>query len=110
MARGPKMPGNMGNMMKKVQKMQKDMEKMQKEIEKKEFTGTAGGGAVSVTVNGKKEMLKVELDEAVIDPEDKEMLQDIIVAAANQAMEKAADEMEQSMGKLTGGMNIPGMF
>jgi DNA-binding YbaB/EbfC family protein len=109
MGRG-KMPGNMGNMMKQVQKVQKDMEKKQKELETREYDASAGGGAITAVVNGKKELLKIDLDEDVVDPEDVEMLQDLIIASVNAAMGKATDDSEKTMGKLTGGMNIPGMF
>lgn len=110
MGRRPKMPGNMGNMMKQAQKMQKQMQKMQSDIEKQEFEASAGGGAITAQVNGKKEVLSINLDEAIVDPEDIEMLEDLIVAAVNSAMEKADKAMEKQMGKLTGGLNIPGLF
>jgi len=102
--------GNMGNMMKQVQKMQKDMEKVQGELEEKEFETTAGGGAIKVKVNGKKELLDIQLDEGIVDPEDIEMLQDLIIAAVNEAMRTADAEVNKEMGKLTGGMNVPGLF
>ncbi len=105
-----KMPGNMGNMMKQVQKMQKDMMKKQGELEKREYEATAGGGAITAVVNGKKELVKIELNEEIVDPEDIEMLQDLIITSVNAAMLKAGEDSEKSMGKLTGGMNIPGMF
>ncbi|WP_430884492.1 YbaB/EbfC family nucleoid-associated protein [Fusibacter sp. JL216-2] len=108
--RKQQMPGNMGNMMKQVQKMQAQMQKTQEEIENKEFTASAGGGAITVKVNGKKEMLGIEIDEDVVDPDDVEMLQDLILAAVNEAMRTADDAMSKEMGKLTGGMNIPGLF
>tara|TARA_Y100001933_G_scaffold223303_1_gene234791 strand:- start:1031 stop:1375 length:345 start_codon:yes stop_codon:yes gene_type:complete len=108
--RKQQMPGNMGNMMKQVQKMQSQMQKTQEEIENKEFTASAGGGAITVKVNGKKEMLGIEIDEDVVDPDDVEMLQDLILAAVNEAMRTADDAMSKEMGKLTGGMNIPGLF
>ena len=108
MARG-RMPGNMGNMMKQVKKMQKDMEKMQKELEEKEYTATAGGGAIEVTVNGKNEVLDINLDEAIVDRDEIEMLEDLVIASINSAMEKAKEDSQKSMGKLTGGMNIPGL-
>lgn len=101
---------NMGNMMKQVQKMQKDMEKVQSELEEKEFEITAGGGAIKVKVNGKKELLDIQLEEAIVDPEDIEMLQDLIIAAVNEAMRTADGEVSKEMGKVTGGMNIPGLF
>ena len=109
--RGGGIPGgNMGNMMKQVQKMQKNMEKMQAELEEREYETTAGGGAIKVKVNGKKELLDIALDEAIVDPDDIEMLQDLIIAAINEALRTADSEMNKEMGKLTGGMNIPGLF
>jgi DNA-binding YbaB/EbfC family protein len=108
--RKQQMPGNMGNMMKQVQKMQAQMQKAQEDIENKEFTASAGGGAITVKVNGKKEMLGIEIDEDVVDPDDVEMLQDLIMAAVNEAMRTADETMSKEMGKLTGGMNIPGLF
>lgn len=110
MAKGRRMPGNMNNMMKQMQKMQRDMEKMQQEIEAKEFETTVGGGAVTVKVNGKKELLEVILDESVVDPDDIEMLQDLIIAAVNQANKIAEEAVNKEMSKLTGGMNIPGLL
>lgn len=105
-----RMPGNMGNMMKQVQKMQKDMAKMQSELETREYDASAGGGAITATVNGKKELINIELDKDIVDPDDVEMLQDLIIASVNSAMEKASQDSEKTLGKLTGGMNIPGMF
>lgn len=84
--------------------MQRQMEEGQKELETKEFTASAGGGAVEVTVSGKKEVLKVKLTEEVVDPEDIEMLQDLIVAAANEALKQADEANEALMGKMTGGL------
>ena len=112
MAKGkrPGVPGNMGNMMKQVQQMQNKMVKMQAEIESKEFTASAGGGAVKVTVNGKKEILDIHLDEAVVDPDDIEMLQDLIIASVNEALREAGAAMEKGMGSMTNGMSIPGLF
>lgn len=104
------MPGNMNNMLKQVQKMQKQMEEMQGELEQKEVEASAGGGAVVVKVNGKKEVLDIVIQPAVVDPDDIEMLQDLILAAANEALRKAEEMMSREMGKLTGGMNIPGLF
>ncbi|QEK13413.1 YbaB/EbfC family nucleoid-associated protein [Crassaminicella thermophila] len=106
----PMMPGNMNNMLKQVQKMQKQMEKMQAELEEKEVEASAGGGAVSVKVNGKKELLDVKIQPEVVDPDDIEMLQDLIIAAVNEAMRKAEDMMNAEMGKITGGINVPGLF
>ena len=109
---GGGMPGNMANLMKQAQKMQRQMEEQAKEMETKEFTATAGGGAVEVTIAGKREVLKVKLDEEVVDPDDIEMLEDLIVAAVNEALRKVEEESGAAMSKLTGGMGggIPGMF
>ena len=102
------MPGNMGNLMKQAQRMQRQMEESQKELESKEFTAKAGGGAVEVTVSGKKEVVKVVLDKEVVDPEDVEMLQDLIMAATNEALRMVEDANNQMMSKMTGGMNLGG--
>ena len=109
---GGGMPGNMANLMKQAQRMQRQMEEQQKEMESKEFTATAGGGAVEVTVSGKREVIGVKLAEEVVDPDDIEMLQDLIVAAVNEAMRKVDEESGAAMSKLTGGLGggIPGMF
>ena len=116
---GGGMPGNMANLMKQAQRMQRQMEEQQKELESKEFTATAGGGAVEVTVSGKREVTGVKLAEEVVDPDDIEMLQDLIVAAVNEAMRKVDEESGAAMSKLTGAMSkltgglgggIPGMF
>jgi DNA-binding YbaB/EbfC family protein len=89
--------------------MQEDMQNAQAEVEAAEFEAAAGGGAVNVKVNGKKEVLEVKLQPEVVDPDDIEMLEDLIVAAINEAMGKADSEMEKRMGAVTGGMNLPGM-
>lgn len=102
---GGGMPGNMANLMKQAQKMQKQMEEQAKELEAKEFTATAGGGAVEVTVSGKRELTKVKLDEEVVDPDDIEMLEDLIMAATNEALRKVEEESAAAMSKLTGGMS-----
>ena len=101
---GMGMPGNMNNLMKQAQKMQKQMEETTKELEEKEYTATAGGGAVEVTVSGKKEVVKVKLQEEVVDPEDIEMLEDLIVAATNEALRKMEEESAAQMAKITGGL------
>ncbi|MCP1102578.1 DNA-binding YbaB/EbfC family protein [Aequitasia blattaphilus] len=101
---GGGMPGNMANLMKQAQKMQKQMEEQAKELETKEFTAAAGGGAVEVVVSGSKKVLKVKLNEEVVDPDDIEMLEDLIVAAMNEAFEKVDEESSSAMGGLTGGM------
>ena len=101
---GGGMPGNMANLMKQAQKMQRQMEEAQKELEEKEVTATAGGGAVEVTVSGKHEITKIKLSEEVVDPDDIEMLEDLIMAAANEAFRKLEEESQSSMAKITGGM------
>jgi len=98
------MPGNMNNLMKQAQRMQRQMEEAQKQMETMEATATAGGGAVEVTVSGKKEVLKVKLAEEVVDPDDIEMLEDLIVAATNEAMRKVDEASQASMSKITGGL------
>lgn len=103
------MKGGMGNMMKQFQQMQAKMEKMQAELEELEIEGTAGGGMVKAVVNGKQDIISISIDPEVVDPEDVEMLQDLIVAALNQAKEKAAETQAEMMSGLTGGLNIPGM-
>ena len=109
MAKGfPGMGGNMNNLLKQAQKMQKDMEKNQKELETKEYEASAGGGAVSVKLTGKKRLESVTIDKDVVDPDDVEMLQDLVLSAVNAAMQMADEDAEKVMGKLTGGM--PGLF
>ena len=98
------MPGNMTNLMKQAQRMQRQMEETTKELEEKEYSASAGGGAVTVTVSGKKEVLSVKLSEEVVDPDDIEMLQDLIVAATNEALRKMEEESQAAMSKLTGGL------
>lgn len=102
--------GNMNSMMKKVQKMQQEMARTQQEIEEKEFSSTAGGGVIEAVVNGKKEVVKIKIDEDVVDPEDTEMLEDLVVAAINDALKKADEYSQREMGKLTGNINIPGLM
>ena len=102
--------GNMGNMMKKVQKLQADMAKLQEELKARTLEATAGGGVVKVVVTGEKQIVSIKVDPSAVDPEDTEMLEDLIVAAVNEALKKVDDMMAQEMGKLTGGMKIPGMF
>ena len=101
---GMGMPGNMNNLMKQAQKMQRQMEESQKELETKEVTGQAGGGVVKITVSGKREITKVEIDPEAVDPEDTEMLEDLIMAAANEALRQIEDLSAQTMGKFTGGL------
>ena len=101
---GGGMPGNMSNLMKQAQRMQRQMEERQKELEVKEFVAKAGGGAVEVTVTGKKEITKVKLSEEVVDPDDIEMLEDLVMAAANEALRMADEASAEVMNKMTGGL------
>lgn len=98
------MPGNMNNLMKQAQRMQRQMAEKQEELESKEYTAAAGGGAVEVTVSGKKEVTKVTISKDACDPEDVEMLQDMIIAATNEALKQADDASAEAMGSLTGGL------
>ena len=98
------MPGNMNNLMKQAQKMQRQMEEAQKQLEETEVTATAGGGAVEVTVSGKHEGTKIKLSEEVEDPDDIEMLEDLIMAATNEAMRKVEEGSQKSMSQITGGL------
>lgn len=102
--------GNINNLMKQAQKLQKEMAQAQQELEEKEFEASVGGGAVLVKVNGKKEVLSIKIKEEVVDPDDVEMLEDLVLSAVNEALKKAEEETANKMGKLTGGINIPGMF
>ena len=101
---GGGMPGNMSNLMKQAQRMQRQMEESQKDLEVKEFVAKAGGGAVEVTVTGKKEITKVKLSEEVVDPDDIEMLEDLVMAAANEALRMADEASAEVMSKMTGGL------
>ncbi|MBO4899029.1 MAG: YbaB/EbfC family nucleoid-associated protein [Lachnospiraceae bacterium] len=101
---GGQMPGNMGNLMKQAQRMQRQMEESQKELESAEYTATVGGGVVTATVSGKKEVISVKIDPDAVDPEDVEMLQDLIMAAVNEALRQAEEASSQAMSKLTGGL------
>ena len=107
---GMGMGGNMNNMIKQAQKMQQEMMKMQNEIEEQEFEASAGGGAISVKMSGSKQLLSVNIDPAAVDPDDVEMLQDLIITVINDAMKKVDDANNAKMSRLTGGMNIPGLF
>ena len=107
---GGGMPGNMNNLMKQAQRMQRQMEESQKELEEKEFTAKAGGGAVEVTVTGKKEITKIKLSEEVVDPEDIEMLEDLVMAATNEALRMAEEASAEAMNKMTGGLGLGGGF
>lgn len=101
---------NLQEMMRQAQRMKAKIEKVQKEIGEKAVEGTAGGGMVVVTANGKNEILSVKIEKEVVDPDDVEMLQDLIVAASNQALSRAQEMMQSELSKVTGGMGIPGMF
>ena len=107
--------GNMGggvnmNMIKQAQKMQQDMLKMQEDLETKEYEATVGGGVVSAKVNGNHEVVAITIDPEAVDPEDVEMLQDMIIGAVNEAMRKAEEEASQALGRMTGGLNLGGLF
>jgi DNA-binding YbaB/EbfC family protein len=102
--------GGMGNLMKQAQQMQQKMLKMQEELAQKTLEASVGGGMVTVTVNGKNEVLRVKIEPQVVDPDDVEMLEDLIVAGVNEALRKAQEMIAEEMSKLTGGMKIPGLF
>ena len=101
--------GSNASMMNQLKKMQDDMARAQSDVEAGEYSASAGGGAVDVTVNGSHEIKSITIKPEVVDPEDIEMLQDLLIAALNEAMRKATDTMEREMNKITGGMNIPGL-
>jgi DNA-binding YbaB/EbfC family protein len=109
-ARGgfPGMGGNMNNMMKQVQKMQKEMAKLQEEIEQRTVEASAGGGVVTVVASGKKEIISISIKQEAVDPDDVEMLQDLITAAVNEALRQADEMLSKEMSKITGGLNLPG--
>ena len=106
------MPGGMNQaaMMKQAQKMQQELLRMQEEQENKVFTASAGGGMVSASVNGKHEIVNLKINPEAVDPDDVEMLQDMVIAAVNEAMRTAEAEAAQNMSRLTGGMNLGGLF
>ena len=104
------MKGNMGNMMKQMQKMQKKMMKAQEELLAMEFEASAGGGMVTVVADGSKKILDIKIEEEVVDPEDVEMLQDLILAATNDVLTQIEDKTNETMGQFTKGLNMPGMF
>ena len=106
------MPGGMNQaaMMKQAQKMQQELLRMQEEQENKTYTAKAGGGMVSATVNGKQEVVALEINPEAVDPDDVEMLQDMVMAAVNEAMRNADADAAQNMSRLTGGLNLGGMF
>mgnify|MGYP002517257102 FL=1 len=101
---------NQMQMMKQAQKMQQDLLKMQQEMEEKQYEATAGGGVITAVVNGKRELVRVTINPEAVDPDDVEMLQDMVVAAVNEAMRKAEADSAQNMSRLTGGLNLGGLF
>ena len=101
--------GNMKDQLKQLQAMQREMEQTQNELGEKEITVTAGGGAIEVTANGNKEISSLKIDPEVVDPDDVEMLQDLIIAAVNEVMRQVDEMVESEMSKITGGLNIPGL-
>lgn len=100
----------MGNMLKQAQKLQSQMLRMQEELAQKTVESSAGGGMVTVVANGKQQIVSIAIEKEVVDPEDVEMLQDLVLAAVNDALTKSQEMVQQEMGKLTGGLNIPGLF
>ena len=107
---GMGMPGNMNNLMKQAQKMQKQMMEKQEELQARTLEMTSGGGAVKVVISGKKEIQELKINPDVVDPDDVEMLQDMIMAAVNEAMRTADTDAANNMSRLTGGMNLGGLF
>ena len=102
--------GNMNQMLKQAQKMQEDMATLQEDLESREYTAVSGGGAVSVTVDGKHLIKSIKIDPDIIDPDDAEMLEDLVTVAVNEAINNAAKTAEEEMSAITGGLNLPGMF
>ena len=101
---------NMQQLARQAQKLQQQMTKMQEELDAREFEATSGGGMVTAKVNGKRELLALTIKPEAVDPDDVEMLEDMVMAAVNEALRTAADTVEREMGKLTGGMGMPGLF
>jgi nucleoid-associated protein EbfC len=106
----PPMGGNMNNLLKQAQKLQKQMEDTKAEIEQRTVEASSGGGAVVAVVNGKRQIIDIKIKQEVVDPDDVEMLQDLVLTAINEALNKAEQMMNEEMGKLTGGFNLPGLF
>jgi len=102
--------GGIGNIMKQAQQMQRRMADLQEELEKKHVEASAGGGMVTAVVTGKQELVELKIDPTVVDPDDVEMLQDLVTAAVNEAIKKSQQMAQEEMGQITGGMNIPGLF
>lgn len=103
-------PGNMQSMLRQAQKMQEDMARLQEDLDAREYTARSGGGAVTAVVDGKHRVKSLEIQPEVVDPEDTEMLADLVMAAVNEAIRQAVDTSESEMSKVTGGMNLPGML
>ncbi|NLV25121.1 MAG: YbaB/EbfC family nucleoid-associated protein [Deltaproteobacteria bacterium] len=99
-----------GNIMKQAQMMQQKMQRLQQELEGREVEATSGGGMVTAKVNGKQQLLGLKIEPAAVDAEDIEMLEDLILAAVNEALKKSQEMVQEEMGKITGGLNIPGLF
>jgi nucleoid-associated protein EbfC len=104
------MSKGLGNIMKQAQMMQQKMAKMQQELEGRQVEASAGGGMVTAVVNGKQQLVSLKIEQGVVDPEDVEMLQDLVVVAVNEAIKKSQEMMQEEMAKITGGMNLPGLF
>ncbi len=104
------MAKGLGNIMKQAQQMQQKIARVQQELEGREVEATSGGGMVTAVVNGKQQLLNLKIEKDVVDPEDVDMLQDLVSAAVNEAIKKSQEMMQEEMGKVTGGMNLPGMF
>lgn len=102
--------GGLGNIMKQAQQMQRRMAELQEELESKQVEASAGGGMVTATVTGKQQLVNLKIDPAAVDPEDVEMLQDLITAAVNEALKQSQKMAQEEMSKITGGMNLPGLF
>lgn len=103
-------PGNMNQMLKQAQKMQEDMTNLQADLEQREYTATSGGGMIEVTVDGKHLIKSIKINPDAIDPDDSEMLEDLITVAVNEAITNAIKTAEEEMGAITGGLNMPGLF
>ena len=103
-------PQNMNAMLRQAQKMQEDMATLQEDLDAREYEISAGGGMVGVKINGKKEILSIDIQPEIVDPDDIETLQDVLVAAVNEAIKRVEDTNSEEMGKITGSMGLPGMF
>ena len=108
--RGGNGPSKMQGLMKQAQKMQEDMQNLQAELDEREYEVKAGGGVVTVTINGKLEIKNIDIDPVIVDPDDIETLYDVLLAAVNEAIKKVNDTNNEEMGKITGALNMPGMF